>query len=155
MKALLRAVVSGGLKINEAERMSNARISSHVLSRKRNVVATLSVNDLEVSHGRTQVLFGVSFVVPDGGLVCVMGRNGVGKSTLRNTIMGVLTLKRGSISYEGRDLAGLKPNDRIKLGIGATFHRIIRAFQTCRCEKISPLCWKLRNAQLPLTSMMH
>jgi urea transport system ATP-binding protein len=78
----------------------------------------LTVTDLEVAHGRTQVLFGISFTVPKGGLVCVMGRNGVGKSTLLNTIMGVLSPKAGSVVYDGQDLAGMKPSDRVKLGLG-------------------------------------
>ena len=46
--------------------------------------------DLDVAYGRTQVVFGVSLEVPSGSLTCLMGRNGVGKTTLLNTVMGLL-----------------------------------------------------------------
>ena len=58
----------------------------------------LSVEGLDVAYRRTQVLFRVSMEVPDGGLVCVMGRNGVGKTTLLNTVMGVLKPSKGRIT---------------------------------------------------------
>jgi len=78
----------------------------------------LVVENLDVAYRRTQVLFGVSMEVPDGGLVCVMGRNGVGKTTLLNTVMGVLKASAGRVTWDGRDITGLRPHDRIKAGIG-------------------------------------
>ncbi len=78
----------------------------------------LVVEDLDVAYRRTQVLFGVSMEVPDGGLVCVMGRNGVGKTTLLNTVMGVLKASAGRVTWDGRDITGLRPDERIKAGIG-------------------------------------
>ena len=78
----------------------------------------LVVEDLDVSYRRTQVLFGVSMEVPDGGLVCVMGRNGVGKTTLLNTVMGVLKASAGRVTWDGRDITGLRPHERIRAGIG-------------------------------------
>ncbi len=78
----------------------------------------LVVEGLDVAYRRTQVLFGVSMEVPDGGLVCVMGRNGVGKTTLLNTVMGVLRASAGRITWDGRDITGLRPHERIKAGIG-------------------------------------
>ena len=56
------------------------------------------------------------FEVPDGGLMCVMGRNGVGKTTLLNAIMGVLQPTGGRVQWEGRDLTGLRAHDRVRLG---------------------------------------
>ncbi|MET0578215.1 MAG: ATP-binding cassette domain-containing protein, partial [Ilumatobacteraceae bacterium] len=48
----------------------------------------LEIKDIDVAYGRTQVVFGVSLDVPSGSLTCLMGRNGVGKTTLLNTVMG-------------------------------------------------------------------
>jgi len=78
----------------------------------------LVVEGLDVSYRRTQVLFGVSMEVPDGGLVCVMGRNGVGKTTLLNTVMGVLKPSAGRVVWDGTDITGLRPHERVKAGIG-------------------------------------
>ncbi len=78
----------------------------------------LVVENLDVAYRRTQVLFGVSMEIPDGGLVCVMGRNGVGKTTLLNTVMGVLKASAGRVTWDGRDITGLRPHERIKAGIG-------------------------------------
>ncbi|MED7926380.1 urea ABC transporter ATP-binding subunit UrtE [Nonomuraea sp. LP-02] len=78
----------------------------------------LSVNGLESGYGRARVLFGVSLEVEPGRLVCVMGRNGVGKTTLLNTVMGVLPATAGTVAFDGRDVTGLKPHERVRLGMG-------------------------------------
>lgn len=77
----------------------------------------LSVEGVESGYGRTAVLFGVSMTVPDNAMACVMGRNGVGKTTLVKTIMGVLKAKRGTISLDGRDITGMRPDQRVKAGL--------------------------------------
>ncbi|MBX6384246.1 MAG: urea ABC transporter ATP-binding subunit UrtE [Microbispora sp.] len=78
----------------------------------------LSVEGLESGYGRARVLFGVSLEVPAGRLVCVMGRNGVGKTTLLDTIMGVLPATGGRVTFEGRDVTRLRPDQRVRLGMG-------------------------------------
>lgn len=78
----------------------------------------LSVRGLESGYGRARVLFGVSLDVEPGQLVCVMGRNGVGKTTLLNTIMGVIPATAGTVTFEGRDVTRLKPHERVRLGMG-------------------------------------
>jgi len=78
----------------------------------------LEVNDVHVAYGRTEVLFGVSLDVPDGSLVCLMGRNGVGKTTLLNAVMGLLPLKSGSVLLDGSDLGSMAPYQRARRGIG-------------------------------------
>ncbi len=78
----------------------------------------LSVSDLESGYGRARVLFGVSLDVKPGQLVCVMGRNGVGKTTLLNTVMGVLPATAGAVTFDGRDVTRLKPHERVRLGMG-------------------------------------
>ena len=77
----------------------------------------LQVENLDVAYRRSQVLFGVSLEVADGGLLCVMGRNGVGKTTLLNAIMGVLRPLRGRILLDGEDITGLKPHERVRRGL--------------------------------------
>jgi urea transport system ATP-binding protein len=78
---------------------------------------TLEVHDLHVAYGRTRVLFGIDLEVPAGSVTCVMGRNGVGKTTLLNAVMGLLPLRRGRVCFEGDDLARLAPYQRARRGI--------------------------------------
>ena len=78
----------------------------------------LEIDDVHVAYGRTEVVFGVSLDVPDGSLVCLMGRNGVGKTTLLNAVMGLLPVRRGAVRLDGRDIAGLSPYQRARSGIG-------------------------------------
>jgi len=77
----------------------------------------LSVKELEVAYGPTQVIFGVSLDVPEGGLCCLMGRNGVGKSTLLQTIVGLQPAKAGTISLGWKEITKRAPYDRVKEGI--------------------------------------
>jgi len=78
----------------------------------------LEVVDVDVAYGRTQVLFGVSLDVPAGAVTCVMGRNGVGKTTLLNSVMGLLPLRSGSVRFEGEEIGRLAPHQRARRGIG-------------------------------------
>jgi urea transport system ATP-binding protein len=78
----------------------------------------LEIKDLRVAYGRTEVLFGVSLSVPDGALVCLMGRNGVGKTTLLNAVMGLLPVKSGSVLLDGEELGSMPPYQRARAGIG-------------------------------------
>lgn len=78
----------------------------------------LLIEDVEVAYGRTQVLFGVSVEVGDGTLVCMMGRNGVGKTTLLNAVAGLLPLQAGRILLDGRDITKLPPHERARAGVG-------------------------------------
>ncbi len=78
----------------------------------------LELEDVRLAYGRTEVVFGVSLEVSDGGFTCIMGRNGVGKTTLLNGIMGVLPLRAGSIRLDGRDIGNLKTPARARAGIG-------------------------------------
>lgn len=77
----------------------------------------LSVQGLDVCYGKTQVLFGVDLEVTGDGMMCVMGRNGVGKSTLLNAIMGVLKPKTGKVVFEGKDITSLRPDQRVREGL--------------------------------------
>ncbi|RAY12129.1 urea ABC transporter ATP-binding subunit UrtE [Actinomadura craniellae] len=78
----------------------------------------LQVTGLEAAYGRARVLFGVDVTVGAGRLMCVMGRNGVGKTTLLNSIMGVLTPTAGKVVFDGRDVTKLPTYERVRLGMG-------------------------------------
>jgi branched-chain amino acid transport system ATP-binding protein len=80
--------------------------------------ALLSIEDLRAGYGDAVVLDGISLEVPEGGSLAVLGRNGVGKSTLLLTLMGFTRLQRGRILFRGRNIAALAPHRRARLGIG-------------------------------------
>ncbi len=77
----------------------------------------LVIEDLDVSYGSIQVLFDASMRMPDGGVHALVGRNGVGKTTLLNSIAGLVEWRAGRILYDGLDLTGVPPEQRVKLGI--------------------------------------
>jgi ABC-type branched-subunit amino acid transport system ATPase component len=78
----------------------------------------LEIRGLNVAYGESQVLWDVSLEVPEGGVVCLMGRNGVGKTTLLKSIMGLLPVRSGQIILDGVDLGSLRPEERAACGIG-------------------------------------
>jgi urea transport system ATP-binding protein len=82
------------------------------------MTALLEVRDLEFSYGEVQVLRGLDLNAEAGTIVCVMGRNGVGKTTLLRNIMGLETLSKGSISLGGKDFTRRPANERAAFGIG-------------------------------------
>jgi branched-chain amino acid transport system ATP-binding protein len=81
-------------------------------------MALLELRDIRAGYGDAVVLDGVSLELADNGSLAVLGRNGVGKSTLLLTIMGFTSIKRGSILFKGKDVTGLTPHRRAQLGIG-------------------------------------
>jgi len=78
----------------------------------------LEIRGLNVAYGESQVLWDVSLDVPAGGVVCLMGRNGVGKTTLLKSIMGLLPVRSGRIVFDGAELVGHRPEERAARGIG-------------------------------------
>src|SRR5215472_3851167 len=78
----------------------------------------LSISALDVAYGQSQVLWGVSLEVRPGELVCLMGRNGVGKTTLLKSVMGLLRPRSGQVEFDGRDLTRASPDVRARAGIG-------------------------------------
>jgi branched-chain amino acid transport system ATP-binding protein len=78
----------------------------------------LRVRDVYTSYGLSQVLFGVSLDVGRGECVCLLGRNGVGKTTTMRSIMGLTPPTRGHVEWKGRDITGRAPHEVAKAGLG-------------------------------------
>jgi urea transport system ATP-binding protein len=78
----------------------------------------LQVSNLNVYYGESHILREVDLSVPAGQMVCLIGRNGVGKTTLLKSIMGLLKPRSGMITLAGEAITGKSPDRRAKLGIG-------------------------------------
>jgi branched-chain amino acid transport system ATP-binding protein len=78
----------------------------------------LSLRGVRAGYGEAIVLEDVSLEVPKNGSLAVLGRNGVGKSTLLLTIMGYTRMHAGSIHFNGKDITALAPHRRAQLGLG-------------------------------------
>jgi len=78
----------------------------------------LDVRDVHTFYGTSHILFGVSLAVSQGETVCLLGRNGAGKSTTLRSIMGLTPPASGSIAYDGVELIGKPPYAIAKLGVG-------------------------------------
>jgi branched-chain amino acid transport system ATP-binding protein len=76
--------------------------------------ALLRIEDLQVSYGAVQVLWGVTMSVARGQIVCLIGSNGAGKSTTLNAVAGVLKLRGGSILFKTENISTLPPRERVK-----------------------------------------
>jgi branched-chain amino acid transport system ATP-binding protein len=78
----------------------------------------LTLEKLSAGYGEARVLHEVSLSVPAGQSLALLGRNGMGKTTLINTIVGVTRYRGGRILLDGRDIAALRPDQRAHAGIG-------------------------------------
>ncbi|HEY3079964.1 MAG TPA: urea ABC transporter ATP-binding subunit UrtE [Chloroflexota bacterium] len=80
--------------------------------------ATLTIRDLAAGYGESRVVHDLALDVAPGQVACVMGRNGVGKTTLVRTIVGLLPVQAGRIELDGRDVTRAEPHLRARVGIG-------------------------------------
>jgi len=78
----------------------------------------LNINQLNQFYGGSHTLWDLELTVPSGQCTCLMGRNGVGKSTLVQSIMGLLPVRSGEIIFQGTDLTRLAAEQRALMGIG-------------------------------------
>ena len=78
----------------------------------------LKVENISLYYGAAQALRGVSLLAEPGKVTCVLGRNGVGKTSLLRAMVGQYPISSGSITFEGTDITGLKPFERARRGIG-------------------------------------
>ena len=78
----------------------------------------LNVNQLNVYYGESHVVRNISFDVAKGETVAIMGRNGMGKSTLLKALIGILPTRAGKVTIDGRDVTGTPTYDRVAAGMG-------------------------------------
>src|SRR6478736_2555344 len=78
----------------------------------------LTIEKINQYYGGSHILRDVGFDVPARGCTALLGRNGVGKTTLLKCLMGLLPIRSGEISFDGRGIAALPPHARAALGIG-------------------------------------
>jgi urea ABC transporter ATP-binding protein UrtD len=85
------------------------------------MAALLEVEDVTKAFGGVQALAGVRLTVDEGGLRCIIGPNGCGKTTLFNVITGAFRPTSGTVRFAGRDITGLRPHQISRLGIARKF----------------------------------
>ena len=77
----------------------------------------MEVRNMETYYGPTMAIRGVSFDVPQGEIVTILGANGAGKTTILKTISGIMDPQKGSVTYEGREIQKMDPDRVVRLGI--------------------------------------
>jgi len=77
----------------------------------------LTIEKLQVAYGKVQALWDVTFAVPDGEIVALVGANGAGKTTLLKTVSGLLRRQSGSITYDGKHIEEASPPEIVKHGV--------------------------------------
>jgi len=77
----------------------------------------LKVSNVETYYGPIMAIRGVSFEVPKGGIVTILGANGAGKTTVLKTVSGVMDPQKGSVLFEGREIRGMDPDKVMRLGM--------------------------------------
>jgi urea transport system ATP-binding protein len=78
----------------------------------------LSLSNITVSYDGSRILRGVNLIVPERSLVCLMGRNGVGKTTTLKSIVGLVRTDTGTVTLDGVDFSPFKPDQRARQGVG-------------------------------------
>lgn len=110
----------------------------------------LQIRNLEKAFGGVKALEDVNLAVPRNAITAVIGPNGSGKTTLLNCINGVYMPERGEIHYDGRSIAGRKPHEISRMGIGRTF-QIARVFK--RITVVDNVVAPVLNSGRPLADL--
>ena len=79
--------------------------------------ALLALDDVYTAYGLSRVLFGISLAIEPGECVCLLGRNGVGKTTTIRSVMGLTPPSSGRVLWKGRDITGWTPHRAARAGI--------------------------------------
>jgi branched-chain amino acid transport system ATP-binding protein len=105
------------VRAGDRTRGGSADVPAWSDSERPSGATALVVDGVVAGYGGGDVLRGVSFVVAEGGLTCIVGPNGSGKSTLLATISGLLKARRGSITFRSEPLVGKSPRQILDLGV--------------------------------------
>lgn len=109
----------------------------------------LTLDHVSASYGESRILTEVSLNIPDGQVICLMGRNGVGKTTTLKTIMGIIRARSGKITFNGRDITGASPHIRAQSGISyvpqgrgifphlTVYENLLMGFEACPGKRTS------------------
>ena len=98
--------------------VANSRVQEAYLAADGAPDPMLDVTGLHAFYGSSHVLFGVDISIGEGEVIAVLGRNGMGKTTLIRSIMGLLPPREGSLKMDGREIRGRAANVAAKAGIG-------------------------------------
>src|SRR6266581_1440039 len=79
--------------------------------------ALLTVSNLETYYGPIMAIRGVSFSVPAGAIVTILGANGAGKTTILKTVSGVMDPQKGTVTFDGREIQRMDPDKVVRLGL--------------------------------------
>ncbi len=82
------------------------------------MISRLAVEEIHTFYGTSHILFGLNIEVNGGECICLLGRNGVGKTTTLKSIIGLVPPRQGKITYNDKNLIGLPPYEIARLGIG-------------------------------------
>src|SRR6185437_4237354 len=85
---------------------------------RANMAELLRLDEVSAGYGDATVLHGISLELPEHGSLAVLGRNGVGKSTLLMTMLGYTRMRGGGVAWRGQDVSRLPPHRRALLGVG-------------------------------------
>src|SRR6478672_6508503 len=107
IRACGRSISASCMSRASRNRMQEARLAD-----------LLKVEDFSAGYGEAIVLSRISFALPEGGSLALLGRNGTGKTTLINSIIGLTRRRAGTIRLGGQDVTGLKPHQRAQVGVG-------------------------------------
>src|SRR5216683_3371166 len=86
-------------------------------ARKTRSALMLAISDLHVAYGQSEVLHGLNVSVAPNEIIAIMGRNGMGKTTLMKSLMGIVPTKSGSVTMEGAELSTLPSYERVAKGL--------------------------------------
>jgi branched-chain amino acid transport system ATP-binding protein len=78
----------------------------------------LEIDNIETCYGNSQVLFGISLSIDRGRVVTLLGRNGMGKTTTVNSLMGIIPIRSGTVRFQGARISGLPMHEIAQAGIG-------------------------------------
>jgi urea transport system ATP-binding protein len=126
----------------------------------------LEVSALNQYYGESHTLWDMDLKVPAGSCVCLMGRNGVGKTTLLKSVMGALPIRSGKIEFMGSDIATSRPESRARKGIAwvpqgrevfsqMTVHENLRTGLAARADKKQEVPERVFELFPVLKSMLH